>query len=101
MIGTCEHCNKSFNCEIFHCGFAESSYAYCDRCGQTALLSGWSKYWPSGVKCTQREISEEIEPFLSACDCGGNFKKGSSPRCPHCGETLSASDATEYIERQS
>jgi len=31
MTGTCEHCGEQFGIEIFHSGFAEISYAYCDK----------------------------------------------------------------------
>ena len=101
MVGTCEHCSKTFKIEIFHMGFAESSHAYCDACGMTAILSGWSKRWPKGVKCTQAEIADEMTSHLRACACGGKFTKGNSPRCPHCTQTLSPEKAAEYIEPQS
>jgi hypothetical protein len=80
--GVCEHCMEKFGIEIFHNGFGDSSYAYCDSCGKTAILSGWSKEWPKGVKCTQAEIAPEMEPHLKPCQCGGTFTKGSYPRCP-------------------
>jgi hypothetical protein len=82
-------------------GFAECSYAYCDGCGKTAILSGWSKHWPKGVKCTQAEIARDMEPHLLPCTCGGTFSKGNSPRCPNCKQVLSAEKAAEYIEPQS
>ncbi len=101
MIGTCDQCGEKFNFEIFHNGFGDSSYAYCGTCGMTAILSGWHKQWPSGVRCTQAEIAAEMEPHLRPCECGGTFAKGNSPRCPHCKQPLSAGKATEYIEQQS
>ena len=73
--GVCEHCAEHFDIEIFHNGFGDSSYAYCDRCGKTAILSGWSKQWPNGVKCTQAEIAPEMEGHLKPCGCGGIFTK--------------------------
>jgi hypothetical protein len=82
--GVCEHCMEKFGIEIFHNGFGDSSYAYCDRCGKTAILSGWSKEWPKGVKCTQAEIAPEMESHLKPCECGGTFTKGNYPRCPKC-----------------
>jgi hypothetical protein len=101
MIGKCEHCAAEFQFQIFHCGFGECSYAYCERCGRTAVLSGWSKRWPNGVKCTQAEIAPEMEAHLSPCECGGRFRKGQAPRCPKCRNTLSADGAAEYIEAQA
>jgi hypothetical protein len=99
--GICEHCTENFAIEIFHSGFSDISYAYCDTCGKTAILSGWSKQWPKGVKLTQAEIAPEMELYLKSCDCGGRFTKGNSPRCPKCKHTLSADKAAEYIERQA
>ena len=46
----------------------------------------------------QQEICVELEEYLEPCACGGVFRKGSSPRCPHCKEPLSAQVATDYIE---
>jgi len=101
MIGTCDKCGESFKFEIFHNGFGDTSYAYCDTCGMTAILSGWHRQWPSSVKCTQAEIAPEMQPYLKPCECGGRFAKGNSPRCPHCKQPLSAEKAAEYIEQQS
>jgi len=101
MIGKCGNCDGSFEIEIFHCGFGEESYAYCDTCGTTCLLSCWSKLWPQGVKCSQGEIAPEMEPYLRACLCGGRFTKGNSPRCPLCKTPLSADEAAEYLEAQA
>lgn len=101
MTGTCEHCGGTFAIEIFHNGFGDSSYTYCERCGETAILSGWSRQWPKDVKCTQAEIAAEMERHLQKCECGGKFTKGNSPRCPLCKEPLSAEKATEYIEAQA
>jgi hypothetical protein len=66
----------------------------------TAVLSHWSKSIPkiSSGALPQQEISAQLEAFLETCICGGSFKKGSSPRCPHCQEPLSAQAATHYIE---
>jgi hypothetical protein len=101
MTGTCEHCGEDFTIELFHNGFGDNSHAYCEKCGKTAILSGWSKYWPNGVKCTQAEIAQEMENHLKRCECGGRFKQGSSPRCPLCKQALSPDRATEYLERQA
>ena len=39
-----------------------------------------------------------MEQYLQPCECGGRFKRGSAPRCPHCNEPLSPELATSYIE---
>src|SRR2546429_2714934 len=35
---------------------------------------------------------------LTACSCGGRFRRGSSPRCPACAQPLSADSAAVWIE---
>jgi len=66
MIGTCKHCGLIFEVKLIHNGFNYSSYAYCDTCGITALLSGWAKRWPQGVEFIQAEIPVEMEAHLAA-----------------------------------
>src|SRR5271165_3999053 len=105
--GKCEHCNHTFGYYMIHCGFGDCSYSYCSSCGSTSLLMYWS--WersPATPKmpegCTpQQEICSEWEPYIESCRCGGSFRKGASPRCPHCGEALSAVIATGYIEKNA
>lgn len=100
VTGRCEHCGKSFNYRLCHCGFSDCSYAYCDKCGMTATLSYWDKRmpkWPVGCP-RQKEICVELERHMQPCECGGAFRKGASPRCPRCGSALSPEAATAYIE---
>jgi hypothetical protein len=49
----------------------------------------------------QQEICSAMEPCLQPCVCGGSFKRGSAPRCPHCNQSLSSEVATDYIERNA
>ena len=95
----CESCRVGFTYFLVHNGFNDSAYAYCDTCGMTALLSGWSKKIPAGVNLKIHEvISESVEPFLQKCTCGGTFRRDASPRCPRCNSKLSATEAAKYIE---
>lgn len=97
--GVCEHCRQEFGYCLLHAGFAEISYAYCDACGQTAILSHWDKRMPHLSGCKgQQEMCSEMEPYLKHCDCGGSFRRGASPRCPHCYEQLSADLAAAFLE---
>jgi len=98
--GKCEHCNQSFGYYLIHSGFNSSSYAYCDRCGMTAILSIYDKRMPKVETASADfgEISAEIEPHLQSCQCGGMFRKGASPRCPKCSVALSPEVASTYIE---
>src|SRR5690348_17402033 len=101
--GECEHCGKQFGYYLIHSGFNDSFYAYCSDCGMTADLSIYSNRMPKLPKDCHpfREICAELEPYIEACGCGGRFKKGSSPRCPHCKQPLSAEDAATYIEKNA
>jgi hypothetical protein len=97
--GKCEQCQQNFGYYLVHSGFNDSSYAYCEKCGRTAILSMWAKPIPLLPKCAwQQEICADWEPFVQPCECGGAFKKGAWPRCPHCSQPLSAEKATTYIE---
>jgi hypothetical protein len=78
---------------------AAAVLAYCAACGTTALLDKWKV--PKGIEVNwYSAITPGIEPHLAKCPCGGAFSAGASPRCPDCREPLSATQASEYIERQ-
>jgi hypothetical protein len=89
----------SFAYALIHSGFNDSAYAYCDRCGVTAILSGWSADIPAqaGLQLHER-ITPSVEPFLAPCSCGGRFSASASPRCPTCDEPLDANTAGQFIE---
>lgn len=38
-IGQCETCGENFTYQLIHNGLNESAFAYCNRCGCTALLT--------------------------------------------------------------
>ena len=99
----CDHCEKSFRYVLRHCGFGDSAYAYCDSCGMLALLDLWRIPEPLKKVCPigHGEIDQQVEQFLTHCVCGGQFRKGASPRCPHCRELLSALAMTAPIERNA
>ena len=100
--GKCTGCASEFHYSLIHNGFNESAYAYCDRCGKTAILSGWSKAIPESAPIKFHEkITPQVEGFLKPCECGGKFTHDASPRCPHCREELSPVEATTWIERNA
>jgi len=99
-VGICEHCGREFGYYLIHNGFNDSSYAYCNQCGAVAILDLWGA--PRAVTLERfQAITEDVEPFLKPCRCGGSFRAGAAPRCPHCHRPLSAALATEYIERNA
>src|SRR5271169_833762 len=102
-VGICDQCHKTFGYYLIHNGFNESWYAYCDRCGATAILSLYSprtsKLWLG--KMLQGLIPPEIEPHLRPCSCGGRLIAAATPRCPHCDQSLSPVAAADWIERNA
>ena len=97
--GVCEACLQTFGYSLIHNGFNDTAYAYCDKCGATAFVSGWSKETPPAAKLkVHGPINSEAEILLAPCACGGAFRGTASPRCPHCQKPLSAELATVYIE---
>ena len=101
--GDCEHCGRFYRYSLWHSGFGDNSYAYCDECGVLALVN-YANPHVAGFppQSTQfAEIDESWEPFLKPCACGGRFRKGQSPRCPFCSEKLSPAHAAEHIEAQA
>jgi len=97
--GTCEHCGYVFPYEIVHNGFNDSTFAYCAKCGTTALLNlaNLEKRLATMPKLVV-PISAEIENLLSPCPCGGRFRGSAPARCPSCRQPLSAELAASWIE---
>lgn len=100
-LGVCEHCNSRFSYYLVHSGFNDSSYAYCDSCGCTAILDDYAPR-PSGVPFERfKRITTGVEPYLERCECGGRFTAAGEPRCSKCNTTLSAIAATIWIEHNA
>ena len=102
-IGSCERCRGSFDYMIVHNGFNDTAYAYCDRCGMTTFVGGYSdpRKPPDAPLRLHDCILVETEPWLAPCECGGRFRREAAPRCPSCNEPLSAQSAATYIERNA
>ena len=101
-MGLCEHCGASFAYRLIHNGFNDSSYAYCDRCGATALFGAWATGIPPNTRLgLHGPIPPETEERVRPCACGGRYRGTASPRCPRCREALSAEEATAYLEAEA
>src|SRR2546427_318075 len=93
LRGNCEVCGRDFGYYLINNGFNESAYAYCSRCGMTALLdTGYVDRSDLGIP-RHRAITSPGERLLSPCVCGGPFSADAAPRCPHCQSALSAQAA--------
>ena len=101
--GDCEHCGRLYRYSLWHSGFGNNSYAYCSQCGTLAVFNYSNPLVAalpaSPVEC--EEMDESWEPFLRSCLCGGQFRKGATPRCPSCNQRLSPTHAAEHIEAQA
>ena len=97
--GSCDSCRGKFHYQLVHNGFNDSAFAYCEVCGSSALLSCWYDRIPLEAKLkVHGPINPEAEALLTPCACGGKFRAGASPRCPHCRAVLSAEASREFIE---
>ncbi|WP_109488430.1 hypothetical protein [Occallatibacter savannae] len=101
--GDCEHCGRFYRYTLWHSGFGDNSYAYCDTCGMLALFNYSNEYVSALPSPADKfgEIESSWEPWLQPCPCGGQFRKGASPRCPSCNQKLSATHAAAHIEAQA
>jgi hypothetical protein len=100
--GLCDACGHAFAYQLIHNGFNDTAFAYCDRCGSTALLSGYFKGVPPAAKLAiYGPVNAEAEGLLKPCACGGSFRHDAAPRCPHCNTVLSAEKARAYIEKNA
>ena len=97
-VGACETCGVHFRYDLFHNGFGDSAYGYCESCGRTVVLSGWSETARQIALRVHQPFEATIVPLLKPCLCGGRFLPSASPRCPSCSHELSAERATDYIE---
>jgi len=99
--GVCDRCSQAFDYHLIHNGFNESCYAYCGACGMTALVDTLYEDRAAEGLPRHRQITRGGEELLASCSCGGAFRAGAGPRCPHCHQELSAPAATEWIESNS
>ena len=84
--GDCDTCGQTYHYSLWHAGFGESSYAYCEDCGMLATFNYANPVLSTlpPLSALNQEIDAEWEPLLHPCTCGGSFRKGASPRCPYC-----------------
>jgi hypothetical protein len=81
----CKSCDATLGYCLIHNGSNESAFAYCDRCGITALFDGWSKAIPVGADLkVHGPIGADVEAYVSPCNCGGRFTGVAFPRCTRC-----------------
>lgn len=97
-LGTCQSCYCEFPYRLIHNGFNDSSYAYCDRCGTTAILSHYNARFADLPSAENGRISSADERYLRPCACGGRYTADAGPRCPADNTPISATAASSWIE---
>jgi hypothetical protein len=97
----CEHCGAAFAYRLLHNGFNDSAYGYCDKCSFAVMLNGYTHEAQRVSLRVHQRITPGMEPLLKPCPSGGKFSASAEPKCPHCSQPLSATKATDYIERNA
>jgi hypothetical protein len=99
---SCPQCAKTFEYLLVHTGLNECAYAYCEACGNVAMLHARGELMPPVVRVRlHRRIDAAIEPHLAPCECGGRFRASAGPRCPSCRARLSAEALAAPIEEDA
>jgi hypothetical protein len=99
--GTCEHCRATFDYYLVHNGFNDSTFGYCDRCGETVIVYSDNTGFDGAPVQSHHALPPTVQARLPSCSCGGRFRADAAPRCPACRETLSAERATSWLEAQA
>lgn len=78
---------------VYHAGFSNSGFLYCDRCTNVLVFSSFDPNFESIVgKKHPWTLNEEerraVERALVDCPCGGKFSFENPLRCPHCNASV-------------
>ncbi|MFX1466819.1 MAG: hypothetical protein ACFFA5_10135 [Promethearchaeota archaeon] len=105
FISSCDFCGKFFMFRMFHVGFSDVDYYYCDRCTNYLAVSIYDqKYNRLLDKLSAKRISpfsqpnefsdydiqlnldnyQLIEDHFVSCTCGGHFRYLANCLCPYC-----------------
>ena len=79
-LGTCEECHKRFEYELVHNGVHNSSYAYCQRCGATALLDMTDSRFPVETSYPSAAGPVRLRATASAHASGSRVRHGRPAR---------------------
>ena len=82
----CQSCGYKF--KISHGGGFVFHMLRCDRCGRTksVLFDEIKEIHESyiGKNISKEEYHNRIENYVGSCNCSGEYKFHSPPRCPKC-----------------
>ena len=83
---TCPHCRNVVRFYRFSGMGDVAPHFYCNTCSNVY----WSETHARLVRerAASPELLAEIERTLPDCPCGGHFKSGANPKCPHCGTEM-------------
>ena len=100
----CVHCGRALEFDRFHAGFSDQGYMYCDRDSTVVTWSSFDSTYSALTENTHpwmltAEAKRVVERSIVDCPCGGQFRFGNLPRCPHCGGELGslAREPTYYV----
>ena len=87
----CPHCNEVI--EFYHySGMGNlAPHFYCDSCSNIFFREK-DRMILNNNEPTE-EILNEITKDLPKCICGGQFKAGANPKCPHCKKEIEHSSS--------
>src|SRR5258708_6847015 len=92
--GGCGQRGTSMEFDRFHAGLGDEGYMYCDRDATVITWSSFDPTYSSMVHNTHPWMLTDaekriVEAAIIECPCGGRFRFGNPPLCPHCSGDLS------------
>lgn len=80
--------------EPFHAGWNDEGFLYCEKCPEIVVFSSYDPFYSALVGSKQPWVLAQnekraVEEHIRLSSCGGRFRFGAQPRCPHCNEPLS------------
>ena len=82
----CPRCRHSVGYYWFSGMGDMAPHFYCDRCSNIFHSKKHNQLlWNNKPNQPTKKLLLEIEATLPSCPCGGRFRSGQNPKCPHCG----------------
>jgi uncharacterized C2H2 Zn-finger protein len=102
---TCENVIRLKQKQIYHAGFSNLGFLYCDTCTNILEFSTYNKHYVAivGEKhpwTLSQKDKRKVETHLKQCSCGGRFRFDLQPKCPYCGGSLESitKDNIHFLE---
>ena len=100
----CAHCKRKMVLKgPYHAGFSNQGFLYCDKDSTILVFDTFNRCYNNVIPnkhpwmLTIQE-RQTVEHRLKPCPCGGLFKFGNKPRCPHCEKLIGEfADSMHYV----